>query len=261
MSRLQNKNNKFPPQEFFEIISYKEDIQIGFSKEKPIVIGGQAINIWAQVYAFYFPELKQFEPFVSIDADLFGGKNLAHAISRQTGWDIDMPHDDTSIIAAILSKKTPQGKLEVDIIREVPGITEKELKESTKEITLGINQKYVVPAPSILLKAKIHNLGSINQTNPDGTTRNDIKHARMLLKICPLYLAHLHADKSNPNAQKEFDKENQRINEILKAPISQKVKEKFSLDFTSLQTNQPEPNNIPENPDPPEESTPSIGFS
>ena len=38
----------------------------------PLIVGGQAVNLWAEIYAASEPTLHQFEPFTSKDADIHG---------------------------------------------------------------------------------------------------------------------------------------------------------------------------------------------
>jgi hypothetical protein len=40
--------------------------------ERPLILGGQAANLWADLYAPEVPTLDQFRPFVSKDADIYG---------------------------------------------------------------------------------------------------------------------------------------------------------------------------------------------
>jgi len=50
----------FPPEVFHEVFAVSE---------QPIILGGQAVNLWARIYSPRVPVLRQFEPFVSTDAD------------------------------------------------------------------------------------------------------------------------------------------------------------------------------------------------
>jgi hypothetical protein len=57
------------------------------------------------------------------------------------------------------------------------------------EIGDGI-ERYRIPAPTVLLKAKLYNLASLVFTERP----QDLKHARMLCEIVPHYLNELHAE-------------------------------------------------------------------
>jgi hypothetical protein len=39
-----------------------------------VVVGGQAVNLWAYQYSEQAPELKQYLPFASEDLDFYGGR-------------------------------------------------------------------------------------------------------------------------------------------------------------------------------------------
>lgn len=131
---------------------------------------------------------------MSRDADLFGGANMAFVISQRCGWEFTPIPDTGSIIAAILTKTTPGRTLEVDVLREVPGVTEAEIKKSLKKVEMEDGKFCYLPSPSVLLKAKIFNLAQIDPRRSDGTPRNDLKHVNMLVHICPHYLRHMARD-------------------------------------------------------------------
>ena len=45
-------------------------------EDLPLIVGGQAVNIWAELYARKLPALEAFAPFTSADADIFGSRAL-----------------------------------------------------------------------------------------------------------------------------------------------------------------------------------------
>jgi hypothetical protein len=165
---------------------------VGFREAKPILVGGQAVNLWAQIYAASLPSLRAFEPYTSTDADLFGSANMAFVIARRCGWEFTANADPASIIAATLAKTTPAGAyLEIDVLRDVPGVSEAELQKTAGKARLAPDKYCYLPAPSVLLKAKIANLNQLGGQRSDGSPRNDFKHAGMLLEICPHYIRHM----------------------------------------------------------------------
>ncbi|MEY2880478.1 MAG: hypothetical protein RLZZ15_2858, partial [Verrucomicrobiota bacterium] len=62
------------PAEFAEILS---------TGDLPLIVGGQAINIWAESYAGRVAGLEGFLPFTSRDADIHGSRAQAEAIARR----------------------------------------------------------------------------------------------------------------------------------------------------------------------------------
>jgi len=57
--------------------------------EQPVVVGGQAVNIWA---LFYLPrietELRPHAPFVSKDLDLYGSRQVIEGLAKGRGKNI-----------------------------------------------------------------------------------------------------------------------------------------------------------------------------
>jgi hypothetical protein len=51
-----------------------------------IIVGGQAVNIWAAYYLPREPQLQIYLPFTSKDLDLVGTKNDAQRVAAATRW-------------------------------------------------------------------------------------------------------------------------------------------------------------------------------
>jgi len=51
-----------------------------------IIVGGQAVSIWADRYLQAEPELHQYLPFTSKDLDLLGDAVDLHHLSKATGF-------------------------------------------------------------------------------------------------------------------------------------------------------------------------------
>lgn len=54
--------------------------------ELPLIVGGQAVNTWAYFYVTAVPGLKEYAPFVSKDADIYGTRALACDLAHRAGW-------------------------------------------------------------------------------------------------------------------------------------------------------------------------------
>lgn len=160
------------------------------SVEQPLVVGGQAVNIWADLYAPTVPALTELAPFTSKDADIYGTRALAETLAHRAGWQLQIVAERDSIAVAILTKEAvDRPPLVVEVLREINGLTADDL-DKDESITLAPGRTYRIPAPTVLLKAKLYNLASLV-----GVDRpQDLRQTRMLLHIVPRYFEELHAE-------------------------------------------------------------------
>jgi hypothetical protein len=164
-----------PPSAFEEIFA---------SPERPIIVGGQAVNLWAEHYSQLDPFIKTLGPFVSKDADIFGTRDLAERLAATSRWQLTNYYEPRTVALAVLRKEL-SGKepLIVEVIGSVNGLANKDLvAPDILEIRPG--QIYRVPSPVILLKAKLANVANIDQTQ-----RQDVRHVRILIPCVRQYLA------------------------------------------------------------------------
>ncbi|MEO7799439.1 MAG: hypothetical protein ABIY47_17120 [Opitutaceae bacterium] len=158
------------------------------SPERPLVVGGQAVNIWAEYFAPRNTRIAAQRPFVSKDADIFGDRALAQKLADAAGWEIKFFHEPRTIAVAVLIKQRVNAEtLTVEVLREVRGLTRKELADADA-VELRPGQIYRIPSPIRLLKAKLANLREIVPVRAQ-----DIHHAHLLVTLVPDYLQDQHA--------------------------------------------------------------------
>jgi len=151
-----------------------------------LVVGGQAVNLWA---LFYAGATKDLAPFVSRDVDLLGDRKVLKEIAELAGlkpnyFPLKPPSNEVGYIAP---DDGSGGLFVVEVLRWVNGVSEGALMKDS--VLMGVGPKRVpvrVPSPVYLLKAKLANLASINQKG-----RQDGRHALILFRVIPLYLAQL----------------------------------------------------------------------
>ena len=122
----------------------------------PLIVGGQAVNLWAEIYAPTEPELGQFEPFTSKDADIHGDRALAEILHRRSGWSCRFFDEPRQPGVAILTKAADASapELKVEVLRSVYGINVDDLnRNQVREIRPG--ELYRLPDPFVMLKAKL----------------------------------------------------------------------------------------------------------
>jgi len=148
------------------------------------------VNIWAELYAPMVPALTELAPFTSKDADIYGTRALAETLARRAGWDLKTVTERDSIAVAILTKSIDgPDPLVIEVLGEINGLTADDLNKD-EIVSLAPGRTYRLPAPAVLLKAKLHNLASLA-----GFDRpQDLRQTRMLMLIVPRYLNELHAE-------------------------------------------------------------------
>jgi hypothetical protein len=157
------------------------------STEKPILVGGQAVNLWAEHYGSAIPALDPLRPFMSKDADIFGDRALAERLAKATQWRLTCYNEPRTIAVAMLTKEmVGKEPLLIEVINSVNGLTSGDLADPD-HLELRPGHVYRVPSPIILLKAKLANVAHIDQTR-----RQDVRHVQMLLPCVCEYLREAH---------------------------------------------------------------------
>ena len=214
----------FPPDAFNDVFA---------TREQPIILGGQAVNLWGKIYSPRVPMLRKFEPFVSTDADIFGTPALGVSVARQCGWAVATNHEPRNPISAILTKETEGGLLRVDVLRSILGVSASEIEDAADDYELSPGKICRLPAPPLLLKAKIANLRQLDNERGDGSPRNDLKHVSMLILICAHYVRHMaEATRSGAARERDFINLLHRTHEIIHSESAVEVARKYNLDFS-----------------------------
>lgn len=94
------------------------------SNIEAVLIGGQAVNFWAEFYSAEVPQLAQFGPYASKDIDFYGFKNAAAELAAKLGGRVFVPTLDdhntpnTALIKAVIDGHT----VTIDFLNSVLGI-------------------------------------------------------------------------------------------------------------------------------------------
>lgn len=214
-----------PPIDFAAVLANPEP--------RPLIVGGQAVNIWAEIYVSDSPGLRAFAPFTSRDADIHGDRELARILQLRTGWQCQFYDDVRQVAVALLTKKPEkegQPALVVEVIRTVEGLTPDDLnRNQVRELRPG--EFYRIPTPLVLLKAKLANLVSLAKLDRP----QDLKHARMLLLISRAFLLEMHADIGRPDmSQRNFIGALNYAKEVITGPNAHLAGTRHALDLWSI---------------------------
>lgn len=210
-----------PPEDFAPLLATKEPV---------LLVGGQAVNLWALYYEARTVELA---PFVSRDVDVLGDRETLEALGKVAGTkpQIFPIRPPTNEVGVVIAKDASGQPLLIEVLRYVHGVSTEELREPVYTVALG--ETHVrVPGPIALLQAKIANVADISQTG-----RQDSRHVMILARLMPAYLSDLQT------AAIEGRMEERKLIEFLERTLSvvtakpaRKVFEQLRLDVRQLFT-------------------------
>lgn len=199
---------------------------------KPLIVGGQAVNIWAEIYVTSEPALAEFAPFTSHDADIHGDRALAALLQKRTGWTCRFFNEPRQIAVAVLTKQAAPGEppLNVEVLRTVTGLSPADLnRHEIRELLQG--QQYRIPSPFVLLKAKLANLALLSRENRP----QDLKHTKMLLPISREYFREMHAAIGRQDmTERNFLAAVSYASSVIRAPAAVRTAAAVSLDLSSI---------------------------
>lgn len=172
-------------------------------KETPVVVGGQAVSLWAISYLEgNDPDLRS-EEYGSKDLDILAEKKVIDYLKTVPGWTFATtnPRNWTDSRKGFLRGMSEDGrKLLVEVLHTVYGLESNDLTHVETVRYAGL--EYRVLDPIVMLKAKAANVRDIKQ---DGDPpRHDREHLRLIARCMPIYLQRMHqAGIDNPGIEKE----------------------------------------------------------
>ncbi len=148
------------------------------AKAWPILVGGQAVNFWAQLYAGNLPELSAWQPFLSKDCDVYGNRETAQRMQETSGWKLSLFPPREMAVAGLVSS---DGRT-VEVLSVVHGLTPKDFDRMCVRIQTS-GRFLSVLNPIALLKAKMANVAELDQS-----LRQDRRHVAMLIPVAREFL-------------------------------------------------------------------------
>ena len=166
-----------PPGDFARVLATAEPL---------LLVGGQAVNLWA---LYYEDRTRDLAPFVSRDVDVLGDRDTLKLLGKLAGakpqfFPLRPPSNEVGVVIA---KDAAGAPMLIEVLRYVHGASNEELQEPAYLFALGETQVRVqVPGPIALLRAKVANLVDLKQTG-----RQDGRHVLILERVLPAYLGDL----------------------------------------------------------------------
>jgi len=170
----------------FSLAQFSEILKIRDAAGKPyLLIGGQAVNYWAERYLVSEPQLATLRPFTSADIDFKGNTDDVRRIAQQLALKPGYPPKVAmTALAGVIPLLIGGQPSNIEVVRRVPGVSST-VDDLAIETQLGANIIRVLD-PVSLLASKLELVATVPQAG-----RNDVPHLRILVPCVRAFLAEL----------------------------------------------------------------------
>ncbi len=151
-----------------------------------ILIGGQALNIWAEYYAQQDSSLNTYSPFFSHDIDFLGDQDSAAAMHKIWKGEIRVPDMDTHTpMSANLKFNLEDGRpINVDFLEVMIGVDNYHIRKDAQKARNPNTQKSVlVLHPAHCLASRIYNTYGILNRRSGQTDGRSTERTRLAVRV------------------------------------------------------------------------------
>jgi hypothetical protein len=160
----------------FSLHQFSEVFKIRDTAGQPyVLIGGQAVNYWAERYLPTEPQLEKLRPFTSEDIDFKGTREDVQRIAEQLGLIAGYPSTmQMTALAGVIPFDIGGLKSNIEVVRRIPGVSG---SANALAVEAEWNGKTIrVLDPISLLACKLELVASVPQEK-----RRDVTHLKILL--------------------------------------------------------------------------------
>ena len=163
--------NRFTLQQFSEIFLVRNPAGIPY-----VLVGGQAVNYWAEHCLAAEPALQKYVPFTSGDIDFRGNRDDVRHIAEQLKLPAVFPdHVSMTALAGAIPFRIGRQPSNIEIVRLIPGVSVTAVEALAIEANFGGKQIRVLDPISLLL-CKVNLALTVSQEN-----RQDVEHLQILV--------------------------------------------------------------------------------
>jgi hypothetical protein len=214
----------------FSLHQFSEVFKIRDAAGQPyILIGGQAVNYWAERYLASEPELKPLQPFTSQDIDFKGSAADVRRIAGQLELTPGFPAKvEMTALAGVIPLQIGGQKSNIEIVRRIPGTS-----GSVDDLAVQAewNRKTIrVLDPLSLLACKLELVATVPQKD-----RQDVAHLKILVPCVRAFLTEFlqQVERGEIPARHWLG----AVNQVLKLTTNhraRKITGKFQIDWTGI---------------------------
>ena len=163
--------DRFTLQQFSEIFPVRNPAGNPY-----VLIGGQAVNYWAEHYLAVEPELQKYVPFTSGDIDFRGNRDDVRHIAGQLELQPVFPATVTmTALAGAIPFRIGKQPSNIEVVRLVPGVPATTVDALAIEAKLSGQQIRVIDPISLLL-CKVNLALTVPQKD-----RQDVEHLKIMI--------------------------------------------------------------------------------
>ncbi len=217
--------NRFTLQQFSEIFQVRN-----LSGDPYVLIGGQAVNYWAEHYLKAESGLREYIPFTSGDIDFRGNHDDVRHIARQLELTAVFPDkvSMTSLAGAIPVRIGAEPSI-IEVVRLIPGVTVATVDTLAIKAQFGGHQIRVLD-PLSLLKCKVNLALTVDQKN-----RQDIPHLKIMFFCVRGFLRELLQAVEQENlSPKGWLGAVNKLSELVKSKPGRQAGEKFGIRWPEI---------------------------
>jgi hypothetical protein len=168
----------------FSLGQYERVFALRDAAGKPyILIGGQAVNYWAEKFLAEEPDLREWLPFTSRDIDLHGNRDDVARVANALGLPAHFPHRLAgTALAGMVPFKIDGAAADIEFVRLISGVAKNKIESWA--ITAVRGQKEIrVLDPISLLIGKTNLAAHVDQKG-----RRDVEHLQILILCTRAFL-------------------------------------------------------------------------
>lgn len=216
----------FGPSDFLAVAIPLEDTDA-------YLIGGQALNLWAEILYHRVPEeLDEYAPFTSKDVDYYGSRSAAEELARALGGRVLIPKiGDQTPQTALVELELSGRKLEIDFLNFVMGVPFTSAKSKCETLVLpfsdeGIEKEIRVSllGPVAVLQSRAANV--IRLERHDDSTLRQLRAAIVVVREFILMLV-------EEGKQRQANIHVRQLTSWLRKTDAKKIARNFSIDPTA----------------------------
>ena len=217
--------NRFTLQQFSEVFQIRNPEGFPY-----VLIGGQAVNYWAEHYLAEEPELRKHVPFTSGDIDFQGNRDDVRHIAGQLELTPVFPHKVAmTALAGAIPFSIGNLVSNIEVVRDVPGVTAGTVGALAISAELSGRQIRVLDPISLLL-CKVNLALTVSQAG-----RQDVEHLKILVFCVRGFLREVlrEVERGNVLAKGWLGAVNKVIN-VAKSTHGRQIAKKYDISWSPI---------------------------